>query len=156
MTDQSTDLALPPVGALLRRPEIVARHEVLRDLRDAGFDDILPAHLGVFMHPGPDGQYPGVLAKRTCASKQAMNHLLHQLETSGYLTRDVSTADTLDLRRRVIKLTDRGWAAQTAIRRAMSRLDQDWHRTLGPEAYQCLAQALEQLHGAAETALSPR
>ena len=149
---ETTDPALPPVGALLRRPEVVVRHEVMTNLRDAGFDDILPAHLGVFQYPGPDGQHPGVLAQRTCASKQAMNHLLHQLETSGYLTRDTSATDALDHRRRVVKLTERGRAAQTTIRRTTSQLDQDWRQALGAQAYRNLAEALERLRGVAELA----
>jgi DNA-binding MarR family transcriptional regulator len=156
MTTQTIELALPPVGALLRRPEIVVRNEVLGDLRSAGFDDILPAHLGVFQYPGPDGQHPGVLAKRTCSSKQAMNHLLHQLEMGGYLTRDTSAADSLDHRRRVIKLTERGRAAHTTIRRTMARLDHEWHEALGPEVYRSLAQALEQLNRPTEEAASAR
>ena len=51
--------------ALLRRPAVIVRHEVMAALHAAGFDDVLPAHLGVFQHPGPDGQRPGVLAMRT-------------------------------------------------------------------------------------------
>lgn len=76
---------LPPVGALLRSAVLV-RHEVMANLHTAGFEDLLPGHLAVFAYPGPDGQRPGVLAARTDASKQAMNHLLHQLEVGGYLT----------------------------------------------------------------------
>jgi len=90
----------------------MVRHEVMNDLRAAGFDDVLPAHLGVFQHPGPDGQRPGVLAMRTRASKQAMNHLLHQLETSGYIVRE---AHPDDRRIRVVRLTERGWAVQSVI-----------------------------------------
>jgi DNA-binding MarR family transcriptional regulator len=152
MTDQTPAPALPPVGALLRRPEVAVRHEVLSDLRNAGFDDILPAHLGVFQHPGPDGQYPGVIAQRTCASKQAMNHLLHQLETSGYLSRKTAPTSVSDHRRRVITLTERGRAAQATITGTMSRLDRDWHQALGPEAFENLARALERLNGANEVA----
>ncbi len=108
MRIQRTDSSLPPVGALLRRPAVIVRHEVMAALHDAGFDDVLPAHLGVFQHPGPDGQRPGVLALRTNASKQAMNHLLHQLEAGGYILRE-SHPD--DRRTRVVRLTDRGWSA---------------------------------------------
>jgi DNA-binding MarR family transcriptional regulator len=150
MTDPSSVPVLPPVGALLRRPEVAVRHEVLSDLRDAGFDDILPAHLGVFQYPGPDGQYPGVVAQRTCASKQAMNHLLHQLETSGYLSRKTAATSASDHRRRVIRLTERGRAAQATITGTMSRLDRAWHQALGPEVFENLARALEQLNGANE------
>ena len=58
----------PPMTLLLRRPAQVVRQHVLAGLREAGFDDILPAHLGVFQHPGPDGVRPGELAARNQAS----------------------------------------------------------------------------------------
>jgi DNA-binding MarR family transcriptional regulator len=143
-----TDAALPPVGALLRRPAVIVRHEVMAALREAGFDDVLPAHLGVFQHPGPDGQRPGVLAARTNASKQAMNHLLHQLEAGGYIIRE-SHPD--DRRTRVVRLTDRGWAALAVIQETMARLELEWRRELGDDVYTGLAHALERLQDVLET-----
>jgi DNA-binding MarR family transcriptional regulator len=142
MRDVSRDDVLPSVGALLRRPTVMVRHEVMSRLRDAGFDDVLPAHLGVFQHPGPDGQRPGVLAQRTQASKQAMNHLLHQLESGGYILRE-SHPD--DRRTRVVRLTERGWQAAGIIDEAMERLEQEWRVALGEEAYAALAVSLEGL-----------
>ncbi|MEP7089721.1 MAG: MarR family transcriptional regulator [Nocardioidaceae bacterium] len=150
---ESTDPSLPPVGALLRRPAVIVRHEVMTALRDAGFDDVLPAHLGVFQHPGPDGQRPGVLASRTNASKQAMNHLLHQLEAGGYITRE-SHPD--DRRTRVVRLTDRGWAATGVIRETMSRLEREWWAALGEDTYAGLSLALERLQDVLEKQLNHR
>ncbi len=134
--------ALPPVGALLRRPAVIVRHEVMSALRAAGFADVLPAHLGVFQHPGPDGQRPGVLAMRTSASKQAMNHLLHQLEAGGYIVREPHPDDR---RTRVVRLTERGWSAFGVIRSTMVRLEQEWERALGLDVYTGLAHALVRL-----------
>ena len=39
MTIEMDDVALPPVGALLRRPAVLVRHEVMASLHKAGFDD---------------------------------------------------------------------------------------------------------------------
>ena len=153
MTHERPDAALPPVGALLRRPAVIVRHEVMASLREAGFDDVLPAHLGVFQYPGPDGQRPGVLAMRTQASKQAMNHLLHQLEAGGYLRRE-SHPD--DRRTRVVRLTDRGWAAAAVISQAMTRLEESWCRALGREVYAGLSHALTQLQEVFESQLTVR
>lgn len=136
------EAALPPVGALLRRPAVIVRHEVMNALRTAGFTDFLPAHLGVFQHPGPDGQRPGVLAVRTAASKQAMNHLLHQLETGGYIVREPHPDDR---RTRVVRLTERGWAALEVIRSTMVRLEREWMQALGLDVYAGLAHALVRL-----------
>jgi DNA-binding MarR family transcriptional regulator len=143
----TTDLTLPPVGALLRRPAQMVRHEVMNDLHEAGFNDVLPAHLGVFQHPGPDGQRPGMLAMRTQASKQAMNHLLHQLESSGYIHRE-SHPD--DRRTRVVRLTERGWAAQSVIQQTTTRLELEWRQALGEDTYGGLSNALDRLHDVLE------
>jgi DNA-binding MarR family transcriptional regulator len=142
MAIEQGETTLPPVGALLRRPAVLVRHEVMASLHGAGFDDVLPAHLGVFQHPGPDGLRPGLLAVRTSASKQAMNHLLHQLEEGGYITRE-SHPD--DRRTRVVRLTERGWAAIGVIRETMGRLERHWAEQLGPELYSGLAHALLRL-----------
>ena len=151
MRTDAADAALPPVGALLRRPAVLVRHEVMSDLHKAGFDDVLPAHLGVFQHPGPDGQRPGVLAMRTRASKQAMNHLLHQLESGGYIVRE---AHPDDRRTRVVRLTERGWAAQAVIEQTMARLERNWCRALGDDVYGGLSHALERLQEVIERQLS--
>lgn len=129
----------PPMTLLLRRPAQVVRHHVLAGLREAGFDDILPAHLGVFQHPGPDGVRPGVLAARNQASKQAMNHLLHQLEEAGYLVRRPHTTDR---RTRVVRLTDRGWSALEVIRHVAVELEQTWADALGEELYRTVRHGL--------------
>src|SRR3954454_3516303 len=144
MTERNDAAAptLPPVGALLRRPAVIVRHQVMASLHAAGFDDVLPAHLGVFQPPGPDGMRPGVLAVRTQASKQAMNHLLHQLEVGGYLTRE-SHPD--DRRTRVVRLTDRGWAAFGVMRQTILRMEREWFRALGEDLYGQLARALMRL-----------
>lgn len=135
---------LPPAAALLRRPANRVRHQVLDELKEAGFDDVLPAHLGVFQHPGPDGQRPGVLAQRNEASKQAMNHLLFQLESGGYITREQHPTDR---RTRVVRLTQRGWAAYAVITAATERVDQEWREGLGAKAHNDLRKALVKLEG---------
>ena len=79
-----------------------------------------------------------------------MNHLLHQLESGGYLVRE---AHPDDRRTRVVRLTDRGWAAVGVIRQAMVRLERDWARALGRETYGCLASALVQLEAVLDEAV---
>ncbi|MGZ4535200.1 MAG: MarR family winged helix-turn-helix transcriptional regulator [Nocardioidaceae bacterium] len=144
MTIRGNDGGLPPVGARLRRPEVFVRRRVLDGLREAGFGDVLPAHLGVFQHPGPDGQRPGMLAVRTQASKQAMNHLLHQLEEQGYLTRE---SHPHDRRTRVVRLTERGWAVAKVIDEVFVEIEGEWSEALGEDSYAALQQALLELEG---------
>lgn len=134
--------AMPLAAALLRRPTVVVRHEIMAGLAAAGYGDILPAHLGVFQHPGPDGVRPGVLAQRTYASKQAMNHLLHQLEEGGYLVRETATGDR---RTRIVRLTDRGWDAASVIQQTMREVEKAWAVVLGDETYRELRHGLTRL-----------
>ena len=84
---------------------------------------------------------------RTRASKQAMNHLLHQLESGGYIVRE---AHPDDRRTRVVRLTERGWAARRVIRQTMARLEQEWSQALGEDVYDGLARALERLQDVLE------
>lgn len=130
---------LPAAAGLLRRPAMRVRSEILAALRDAGYDDILPGHLGVFQWPGPDGQRPGVLAVRNQASKQAMNHLLRQLETGGYLVRKNRPGDG---RTRVVRLTERGWSVVEVIRKTVDEIENEWAAALGEPTYAELRRAL--------------
>ena len=133
---------IPPVAALLRRPSVWVRHQAMDALREAGFADVLPAHLGVFQYPGPDGQRPGVLAARARSSKQAMNHLLHQLEEGGYLYRE---GHPHDRRTRVIRLTERGWRVVKVLEHTFGRIDDAWREALGAQPYAHLQQAIFRL-----------
>ncbi len=148
MQPEALPSARPPVCALLRRPAVLVTHEVMTSLHDAGFEDVLPAHLGVFQYPGPDGQRPGVLASRAQISKQSMNHLLKQLETAGYLTRHPYPGDQ---RRRIVRLTERGWAAWNVIWQTTAGIEREWSEALGDNAYSGLAVALDQLNDIIET-----
>lgn len=143
----------PLVGALLRRPFVATRAHVVEQLRAAGYDDLQPAHLAVFQHPGPEGRSPGDLARSAHATKQAMNNLLAQLERTGYLVREVNPANR---RERVVALTPRGREAVAVIRRAVAGLEDGWRDELGARDYDRLRGLLERLNGlVAEETTSP-
>jgi DNA-binding MarR family transcriptional regulator len=122
----------PLIGALLRFPwEAVQRH-MLERLHEHGHDDLDAAHLVVFQYPGPQGSRPSDLAARLRISKQALNHLLGQLERLGYLERG---PDPDDRRSKRIALTPRGVAAIGVIRRAVEEIEADWARRLGSRRF---------------------
>ncbi len=135
----------PAIGALTRMPYQAARAAVLEQLGEMGFDDLNAAHLNVLQYPGPDGVQPSVLADRAMLSKQAMNHLLGQLEANGYLGR-TAKLDADDGRQRVVRLTEHGWAAVAAIRKALGRMERDWRRRLGADVYDRLHRDLVALN----------
>jgi DNA-binding MarR family transcriptional regulator len=125
-------VAPPLIGALLRMPwEAVQRHMLTR-LHEHGFADLEAAHLNVFQYPGPQGTRPSELAARLRVSKQALNYLLGQLESLGYLERQ---PDPDDLRSKRVALTGRGEAAIRVIRDAVGELETTWAQQLGQRRF---------------------
>jgi DNA-binding MarR family transcriptional regulator len=134
------------VGSLLRVPWETLRTRQLEGLHARGFTDLHPAHLTVFQWPGPHDVRPLDLAARTRMSKQAMNHLLGQLEKLGYLARRV---DPDDQRYTRVDLTPRGEAAIRAIREIILEVEAEWEARVGPKHFAQLKRVLAKL-GAAE------
>jgi DNA-binding MarR family transcriptional regulator len=133
----------PLIGALLRMPwEEVQRH-MLERLHERGFADFDAAYLNVFQYPGPQGERPSELAARLRISKQALNHLLGQLERLGYLTRE---ADPDDLRSKRVVLTPRGSSAIHVIRQAVAEIETTWAQQLGPKQFAQLRNLLLHLN----------
>ena len=121
-------LAEPRIGALLRLAS-EATHRVLLDrLHAAGFDDVRSSHFELFSFPGPEGMHPTELADRVGLSKQALNHLLNELESLGYLTRETTGTDG---RHRVVRLTSRGLAFAAAAKTAVLAIEDELTGVLG-------------------------
>jgi DNA-binding MarR family transcriptional regulator len=110
---------------------------IIDGLHQHGFTDLVPAHLAVLRYPGPQGQRPVDLAAEANMSKQAMNYLLGQLETLGYLER---RDDPEDHRHKRVYMTDRGEATRQVIRAVVREVEAEWAGEMG-------AKDLEQLRG---------
>lgn len=106
-----------------------ATHRALLErLHAAGFDDVRASHFELFRFPGPQGMRPTELADRVGLSKQALNHLLNELESLGYLTREAADADG---RHRVVRLTDRGLELAAAAKSAVLAIEDELTKILG-------------------------
>jgi DNA-binding MarR family transcriptional regulator len=115
---------------------------MLLGLHEAGFNDLVAAHLNVLQCPGPENRRPSDLADETQMSKQAMNYLLGQMERLGYLER---VEDPEDQRSKRIRLTGRGRAAISTIRRTVGELEGEWERELGRAQFRQLRELLVRL-----------
>jgi len=133
----------PLIGALLRIPWDAVQGRMLERLHERGFSDFDAAYLNVFQYPGPQGARPSELASRLRISKQALNHLLGQLERLGYLERQ---PDADDLRSKRVALTPRGTAAVGVIREAVAEIEGSWEQELGPERFGQLRALLLELN----------
>jgi DNA-binding MarR family transcriptional regulator len=132
----------PLLGALLRIPAEEMNRRIIQGLQELGFGDLALAHLAVLRWPGPDGQRPRDLAAQTGMSRQALNYLLGQLETLGYLERH---DDPDDHRSKRIHLTDRGRALVPAVRGIVRKVEREWARELGADDVEQLRKLLERL-----------
>ena len=137
----------PLIGALLRLPWEAVQERMLERLHAQGFADFDASYLIVFQYPGPQGQRPSELAARLRISKQALNHLLGQLERRGYLKRQ-SDADPDDQRSKRITLTPHGTKAVTIIRDAVAEMEDSWAQQLGPKRFNQLLHLLRDLNQA--------
>ena len=139
-------LGPPLIGALMRMPvdAIVAR--MLAGLHDAGFTDLVAAHMTILRYPGPENRRPSDLASETRMSKQAINYLLGQMERFGYLTRD---DDANDHRSRRIHLTARGDAAGQTIRQTVVEIEAELAAELGRARFEQLRTLLTELNATA-------
>jgi len=115
---------------------------MIQRLHERGFRDLDVPHLNLLLFPGPEGMKPSELAARMRASKQSVNHLLGQLERSGYLER---RDDRDDLRARRIHLTARGRSIALTLREAVLEVERDWEQKLGAKRFKALRQMLAEL-----------
>jgi DNA-binding MarR family transcriptional regulator len=120
-----------PVPELMRLARGSYGNLARQELADAGCDDI-PADAGFVIarldHTEFTPQADAVRHLRR--SKQAASQFIDTLVIRGYLERAV---DPVDRRRMSVRLTDRGVAANTAIRAAVDAVDADLERRLTAE-----------------------
>ena len=133
----------PYIGALLRLAHNVARARLLQALAERGLADINEAYFILFQYPPIDGMRPSALAKRLGISKQALNHLLGQVEKLGYLKRSYEGGSG----HVIVRLTERGWQVIETNVAAVRQLEADWRRQLGKERFTSLKESLKELTG---------
>lgn len=108
----------------------------------AGYQDVNPAHVGLFRYPGLDGQRPSEIADQLQITKQSVNDLLGHLEGRGYLAR---MPDPDDGRARVVRLTAKGRRLQETIHSQARAAERHIADTLGAARYAQLRDALTDL-----------
>jgi DNA-binding MarR family transcriptional regulator len=129
------------VGALLRLCWQQAREHMLEAVRQGGFTDLQEAHFAVFTYPLPDGVRPSDLARQMHLSRQAANYILGQMEEMGYVERRAGAESS----RRLVYLTERGWAVADIIYTALRQLQGRWAEEVGRERFSTFMEVLRLL-----------
>jgi DNA-binding MarR family transcriptional regulator len=133
----------PNFGILLRRPFQAIVQAVDTRLAAAGHEAIRPAHGAVFQFIDANGTRVSVLAERAQVTKQSMAELVTHLEAHGYVER---APDPTDRRAKLVRLTERGWAAVPVALAAIADLTAQWRAQLGTAKFNSLLTALEDLN----------
>jgi DNA-binding MarR family transcriptional regulator len=131
-----------PIGALLRFGLHEIRRRIYEGVRDAGFDDVRPAHVTLFRWPGPDGRRPTQIAADVQLSKQRVNDLLRELEALGYLGLE---PDLSDNRARTVRLSSRGRALHEVAVATHARVEDEWAQIVGEARYRSARATLADL-----------
>ena len=143
MSRMTAETPPPLIGALVRRPAEAVHLRILREASEAGFTDLVAAHLAVLRYPGPNGRRPSELAAEVGTTKQAMNYLLGQLEQLGYVAR---VDDPDDQRSKRVTLTERGESLRSTIRRTVTNIEHELEQQMGTKSYARLRDLLVRLN----------
>jgi DNA-binding MarR family transcriptional regulator len=111
---------------------------------DTPYSDIRVTHGCVFGNIDPEGTRLTELAARARMTKQSVGEVTSDLEQRGYVER---VPDPSDGRAKIIRLTERGRAAQALGVGLIDEIEQEWAERFGAERVAALREALEAITG---------
>jgi len=129
-----------PMIRLLGTAFDVFADELERRLADTPCSDIRISHGCVFGTIDPEGSRLTDLATRARMTKQSVGEVTSDLEQRGYVER---VPDPSDGRAKIIRLTERGRAAQALGQGLIDELEQEWAERFGEERIAAFRDALE-------------
>lgn len=129
-----------PMIRLLGTAFDVFSDELERRLAETEYNDIRISHGCVFGTIDPDGSRLTDLAHRARMTKQSVGEVTSDLEQRGYVER---VPDPSDGRAKIIRLTERGHAAQTFGIGLIDEIERDWSERFGADRVAALREALE-------------
>ena len=130
------------VGALMLVGWQWVRERIVEGVVAAGYDDVNPAHIGLFRYPTLDRLRPTEIAERMQITKQSVHELLAHLEERGYVDR---LPDPTSRRSRIVRLTPKGRRLERDVRALARQAEDEIAAILGPRQFAQLRAALETL-----------
>jgi DNA-binding MarR family transcriptional regulator len=135
-----------PLPGLLAELKEATLREVHARLAEQGYPEIREGHGCVFRFIDGHGSRLTDLAERSGYTKQAVGEVVVDLEGLGYLER---VPDPADGRAKIIRLSDKGRAAQALALRLFDDIEREWAERVGEERMATLREVLEELTAAA-------
>lgn len=114
--------------------------EMTRRVAQTPYSDVRITHGCVFGNIQPEGSRLTYLAERANMTKQSVGEVTTELERLGYVER---VPDPNDGRAKIIRLTERGRAAQALGLGIIDEIEQEWGERYGAERVAALRDALE-------------
>jgi DNA-binding MarR family transcriptional regulator len=130
----------PHIGNIVGATWRSLQRQLERDLHAAGFPDVRSAHGAVFQTVQAEGSRVTDMAEQAQITRQAMGQLVDDLERLGYVKR---IPDPRDGRAKLVTLTDQGWLAIHAARRALADIEKAWAKVLGAERVDSMRETLD-------------
>lgn len=116
--------------------------EFLDELKDTEFSDIRLAHGCVFRHMKERGLRLTEIAERGNMTKQSAGEVVDDLVARGYVER---IPDPDDRRAKIVRLTERGEAAQVYGFQLLAEIEKRWGERYGAERIASLRATLEEI-----------
>lgn len=136
----STTPPRPPLIRLLDNAFDAFAEEMTRRVTETPYSDVRITHGCVFGNIQPEGSRLTYLAERANMTKQSVGEVTTELERLGYVER---VPDPNDGRAKIIRLTERGRAAQSLGLGIIEEIEQEWAERYGVERVAALRDALE-------------
>ncbi|HYH29638.1 MAG TPA: MarR family winged helix-turn-helix transcriptional regulator [Pseudonocardia sp.] len=105
------------------------------ELAEQGHPDVRPVYGFAMQAIGRDGVTASELGRRLVVSKQAAGKTIDRLVVLGYAER---SADAADARRKLVRLTPRGYDALARSATVFEQLREEWAQQLGAERVRAL------------------
>jgi len=138
---------MPSVVGRVRLAYDLGKTEMLAGIHAAGHEDVTTAMIALFRFAGVDDRRPSEIATTARLSKPLTNDMLRELERLGYVERH---PDPTDGRARIIKLTARGHALDTAVWTAGRTVEQSWRQRFDEEQWTTFNKVLDELTASRE------
>jgi DNA-binding MarR family transcriptional regulator len=143
---------LPAFSVLLVRLLRSFNDELFAAAAERGFADLRQAHLPILGNLDRDGIRLTRLARECRLSMAATSELVTDLQTLGYLQREV---DPSDGRARLITATERGRLALDEGQRIVGEIEARWAAQVGSRRFAAAHAGLAELHATLETPAQP-
>ena len=131
-----------PLHGLLEFALDAMVEEFRGELERSEFSDIRPAHGCVFRYMNERGLRLTEIAERANMTKQSAGEVVDDLVARGYVER---VPDPDDRRAKLVRLTDRGEAAQAYGFRLLAKIEERWGERYGAERIAGLRAMLEEI-----------